>query len=183
MAAPPPPAMPMPMVTPMPLAPVVEQQPMTLAPQLPVAILPPPVLLPAAVAQVEKLIPDGFARMRMSIGTGGVDACCRLVEAGKNDQSLFATGDILKVGLLLPTDAFTDGGLKRDAVVKSNSARTRLRNVDGGHKFRILGLSTVNETEKPVACAYLCSTLLLSLQVKAEICAEAYTSAMRVPRV
>jgi len=162
--------------------PLPPQQPMALAPQQAIGILPPPVP-PVAAAQVEKLIPDGFARMRMTIGSGGVDACCRLVEPGKYDQSLFSTGDILKVGLLLPPDAFTDGGLKRDAVVKSNSARTRLRNVEGGHKFRILGLSTVNETAKPVATAYLCSTLLLSLQVKPDICAEACTSGTRAPKV
>lgn len=151
------------------------------APVMPMAMVPQPTWA-ASVAHVEKL-PDGQMRQRMTIGSGGVDACCRLMEAGKVDRSLFSTGEIIKVGLALPANAFTDGGAKRDAVVKSNSARTRLRNVEGGHKFRVLGLSTVNETERPVACAYLCSTLLLSLNVKPDNCAESFSTATRLARV
>ncbi|KAJ1489514.1 hypothetical protein T484DRAFT_3480435 [Baffinella frigidus] len=201
MAAPPPPAMTTPV--PMPAVPAVEQQPMAVAAQPQVAMMPaaaqpqvammqapapvmPMAMVPqptwaASVAHVEKL-PDGQMRQRMTIGSGGVDACCRLMEAGKVDRSLFSTGEIIKVGLALPANAFTDGGAKRDAVVKSNSARTRLRNVEGGHKFRVLGLSTVNETERPVACAYLCSTLLLSLNVKPDNCAESFSTATRLAR-
>jgi hypothetical protein len=143
-------------------------------PQIPLTPLP---VLPV----VEK--PAEGPRVRMIIGSGGVDACARLMEPGKPDKPLFSTGEVLKAGLGLDIDAYRDGGMKRDAVSKSNSARTRLRNVDGAYKFRTLGLTSANEVERPVACAYLSSTILLELNVKPEICADAFTSATHVPKV